>query len=953
MNRLPTGRVVLGVALCLQAVIAGARPFPAARKQPRIAQPRWVAGRVVNPDGKPAIDATVTINRTESQSQQSFVQLRTDAQGNFKLSLKNHRPAPWSSLLVTACTRSSGIATVAVPGVGAAAEHITLKAISDVSLSGRLLNTSGSPAARVPVFVSALTSHIEGFGSNALVTKSFMNTADVNIANSNGQLRGLNLIEPTIASSRYRAVTDANGRFTITGLPTGSSVFLKCGGGLSLAPDSNCALAINHAGDNSIGTLIGVRPSTLQVRVTDETGRHPQNAAAVQMVGLTAPNQASNTSSEGYKTGADGRVEIKDLMPGDYMAVVHGRAQTVHVSEGTVSPLSFALRSGPLTGRVLDADGRPMSGQPVMVRYRFRNPAMPTRAATDVDAGWEMRAVAYTAGDGRFEIPNFEWGYDEVVLRSTRGHDRAELRSAPGAIGGSVNLRMQRNVLIAVSGRLIDTARKPLARAVAQALHWQPTPRSAWFASAHTIISDAHGRFLIDGLERGESFSIITPGRNAKLQQQALEDRRTGRMRHGARLAALSTVSAVTDFESPRFAVSRSVAAQDLGDVMIHPSSTPDQVIESYGGGNPVVASAGIVSAPSAVEVRTAADTLREYFRAARAGDLNRLHALTSKANRDYRESLSDFAVAAPITTLTSGTDTTLSGLEPVRYLSRNFVAASVAGVSGFQSAFSNSFAIASGASFSNSLRVISGERFRQDINGFDGMQVNNAQININSGMNGANALRSGDWLALSARVSGQKMFAGLMHRENGAWRVVTASPRPQTPISLLSAMGALQFQAPQKIKPPRLPIDQYAEARGVGERYLAAWSLNRPEAQRRMTAQHTIVAAANVQQFAEIQERRPDQGLCPIRPGARAIFRPLPDLTAEEYSTLLNNAATRTFRAFTDTTNVLNNMQFLQKAAARNETALLQYDTPSGPMLIALAKEKGAWKVVEPALPM
>ena len=101
----------------------------------------------------------------------------------------------------------------------------------------------------------------------------------------------------------------------------------------------------------------------------------------------------------GEITGPNGKFKLRDVDPGTYMLSVErdgyvaarGQAQTVHVQAGqTTSDVKLKLlRTGVVSGRILDADGDPISGVSVVVSpARARKDARPqTYYATTNDRG--------------------------------------------------------------------------------------------------------------------------------------------------------------------------------------------------------------------------------------------------------------------------------------------------------------------------------------------------------------------------------------------------------------------------------------------------------------------------------------------------------------------------------------------------------------------------------------
>ncbi len=139
----------------------------------------------------------------------------------------------------------------------------------------------------------------------------------------------------------------------------------------------------------------------------------------------------------GQITGSDGKFTIRDLDPGTYIVAVErdgyvvarGQTQTVTVQAGqTVSDVKLKLqRTGTITGRILDADGDPVSGVSVV--------ASAMRSARDA------RSVAgYATTNDRGEYRIFHLAPGEYRVAATysprNGFDGVRIQPpvlAPGA----------------------------------------------------------------------------------------------------------------------------------------------------------------------------------------------------------------------------------------------------------------------------------------------------------------------------------------------------------------------------------------------------------------------------------------------------------------------------------------------------------------------------------------
>jgi hypothetical protein len=113
----------------------------------------------------------------------------------------------------------------------------------------------------------------------------------------------------------------------------------------------------------------------------------------------------------GENTGADGKFTLRDVDPGAYVlaverdgyVVARGQSQTVNVQAGqTTSDVQLKLlRTGAISGRVLDPDGDPISAVNVVVSaMRAKKDARPAGYATTNDRG-EYRVFHIEPGEYR------------------------------------------------------------------------------------------------------------------------------------------------------------------------------------------------------------------------------------------------------------------------------------------------------------------------------------------------------------------------------------------------------------------------------------------------------------------------------------------------------------------------------------------------------------------------
>ncbi|HLJ55545.1 MAG TPA: hypothetical protein VKT77_10950, partial [Chthonomonadaceae bacterium] len=643
---------------------------------------------------------------------------------------------------------------------------------------------------------------------------------------------------------------------------------------------------------------------------------------------------------------------------------------------GGVAPVEFMVRQGALNGLLLDRSGKPApnvdimmlpSSAPMAGIVNTSKLVMEADGPPQPDANsvsWERIPVARTGPDGRFIIHPVPWGAARIVLRATSGSDRAEFSGAVSGIGDLVTLRMTPNALITVTGRLIDAQRRPVSGAACRALHWQPTLRSFWFASAHELTSDGQGRFRVAGLERGESFSVISGASGVPMQQAVI-------VRSQAVRKAGAKGSPITAFESPRFTAAREGAVQNLGDVMVHPSTTPDEVLQSYGAVRREIVSTGVIEAPDAAKVQQAAAALGRYEQAIAEADPRAAQILTSRLSPTWAPALPDYLIRCSFVQ-TSEDGAGVGPLRAMRFVPRALLQSMTAG------------SAAPSAGPGAEVRTNSDLTDLQvQATSFDGGRRSSFEP-----LNSASAITrtsralgaAGSWVLFTRDGRNGPVFAGLTHWENGKWRVASGTVAPGTPLAALSFFfgGVAPTRALAARNAAPLSIGELVAARDAGARFLRDWAENRPDAMLRRTARVSLAHTARLADYRRQQERRVDQGNCPLNAGDKVSLQPLPGLNAWERRWLSVTAwshgqtteagafdSTAFLRAAFDRSDVTESAPTRRlrtdrrgarsraNATQRGRSVLLQYEAAGGRFLMALVYEKGAWRVVEPAMPM
>lgn len=307
--------------------------------------------------------------------------------------------------------------------------------------------------------------------------------------------------------------TDGWGRFAFDDVPAGLACEVavqaeRCATvrvtGVSLQPGETRA----------VGTLRLDRPVTMEIGVFDETGKplpdvtvgvHRESAGPLaEFVERARTGPAPPVAAA--TTGADGRAVLE--LPGATIWTVAARAPgrafvvEARIRRAAGRPIEVALslpRAERLTGRVLDAQGRPSPRAFVLARRRvpmfgFCGTCDPP---ADSAALW-LRAEA--DDDGRYVLDALPPGQIEIVAGPAGG---------PGQYVGSVRvpdlpeLDLELRPTASVEGRAVDAdSGEPVAGVVVAA-------KSGGTAETARIgVTGADGRYVLDGIPAGSEVSF-------------------------------------------------------------------------------------------------------------------------------------------------------------------------------------------------------------------------------------------------------------------------------------------------------------------------------------------------------------------------------------------------------------------------------------------------------------
>lgn len=230
--------------------------------------------------------------------------------------------------------------------------------------------------------------------------------------------------------------TDAEGRFTIRGVPRGTYAGLTFEHPDYAVEDVTVnntendaetpalqAFELNPAQPTFTHTLQPARP--VQGRVTDnETGK-PLGGLVVEMIPMTR----NGGSAFRTRTDADGRYRISGHAGGSYSTTVYPPGDSGYLiasDRGRAWPVgakfleeNFALEKAPiLRGRVVDADTKgPVVGAAVLYQPKPGNPFNRNRA--------EEKNPVLTDADGRFAITGLA-GEGDLLVEATSEYIRAK-----------------------------------------------------------------------------------------------------------------------------------------------------------------------------------------------------------------------------------------------------------------------------------------------------------------------------------------------------------------------------------------------------------------------------------------------------------------------------------------------------------------------------------------------
>lgn len=299
-----------------------------------------------------------------------------------------------------------------------------------------------SPASRGRVVPDGPALHLELEATADLVGRATLDEQPID---------GLSVLVggPGIFPSR-RTVTQGGGRFTVDGLTRGGMVEV-------LVLGDEIGSGFGHLGIAGETTQLDVpleRAPPLNLELIDDVSGQPVGRAVIRLSGSAVHVLALSEICE------EGACQVRGLPPGELYLQVRApgflpwAGEVQHAGERLRIPLS---QGGVVSGRVIDADGRPVASAQVYAEvrdtagWRWR-PAEPVLERIDrglrADGSpvWPDPMVTTTDGEGRFRVSGLPAGQVRLTAES-RGFGRrtTDFLDTDGAsVQEGIEIRLQR-----------------------------------------------------------------------------------------------------------------------------------------------------------------------------------------------------------------------------------------------------------------------------------------------------------------------------------------------------------------------------------------------------------------------------------------------------------------------------------------------------------------------------
>lgn len=319
-------------------------------------------------------------------------------------------------------------------------------------------------------------------------------------------------LQPTVASdavARIRALrdpdpalsrktsTDGTGRFEILNLAAGAFDLSVRAAGFAEARIPRIEIQ-DGPGPVDLGTVMLEGEAAVRGLVRSNDGR-PVEGAEIRIV-PSEPLPGDSSTAPDALSDAAGRFEIRSQRPGARLKLSaekagYAPAQVSGVTAPSEEPILLVLSlRGSITGRVVDADSRPVAG--AVLRAASTKLEMVEGLAIQGGSVVEGRS----RDDGTFVIEGVEPGPVELTASGAEWQESSlQLRLPAGQNLDGVELVLHEAAL--VEGRVLGPDGTPVARAEI-GRHEPPRPGEIRYRQP-LAVSDAEGHYRIDGLAPG------------------------------------------------------------------------------------------------------------------------------------------------------------------------------------------------------------------------------------------------------------------------------------------------------------------------------------------------------------------------------------------------------------------------------------------------------------------
>ncbi len=471
-----------------------------------------VRGRVLDAEGKPVAGAhTVLLAklfRPLTSSYENTVvkgQGVADDQGWFRLDLPRV-PDGDKTLVVTAPGLGAGFHDVS----GSEEEEITIRLGAEQIVRGRFIDLQGSAAAKAMFHVSALWK--EQPELSGLVVTTPLNQS----------------LPPWLGPLH----ADAQGRFTLHGLPRDAEVILQIRDDRFALQDLR--IATGHAETAKERVLALAPPHLLEGRVTFGDTGQPAAGARLHVIGYQTPRTTQSFDRIEGQAGPDGRFRISASVAHHYGIVIDPPAEspyflrrlTLDATKGERQEIDVTLERGILVrGRIYESESvRPVAGAVVVYRPKRKNNPL-FKEDLFASGGFRERS-AVSGADGSFRIAALP-GQGHLLVKGPNpdfipvGTSAGELDYDPpgGArlypvgllaldLGASVKaadvaIPLRRGV--AIDGRVVG----PGGQTVPGGAIYSEAVDSDGFEFDFSSLPIQHGRFILTGLDPKKTISAF------------------------------------------------------------------------------------------------------------------------------------------------------------------------------------------------------------------------------------------------------------------------------------------------------------------------------------------------------------------------------------------------------------------------------------------------------------